>query len=100
MSLPLQLTLKLEANLSKLYHICYSQDEDIAAIKQILQNFESKASDFNLTSREVEKRKNAYKVNVDERDKLRRMYDSSLARRIPNSTAAKAADDMDKVVYF
>jgi hypothetical protein len=47
--------------------------------------------------REIEKRKNAYQANLDERNKLNRMYDESLARRVPNSVAAKAADNMDKV---
>jgi hypothetical protein len=50
--------------------------------------------------KEIEKRKNAYQVNVDERDKLKRMYDQSLNRRIPNSVSAKAADDMEKVDIF
>jgi hypothetical protein len=65
----------------------------------MLQNFEGKAKDLNLMPREIEKRKNAYQANVDERDKLKRMYDESLARRVPNSLAAKAANDMDKVPF-
>ena len=47
--------------------------------------------------RELEKRSNAYQVNVDERDKLKRTYDENVALRVPNTVSAKAADDMDKV---
>lgn len=45
----------------------------------------------------LEKRRNAYQVNVDERNKLKRIYDENVALRVPNTVSAKAADDMDKV---
>lgn len=50
--------------------------------------------------RELEKRRNALQVNFDERDKLKRMYDESLARIAPNSAHAKVAEDMNKVPIF
>jgi hypothetical protein len=39
--------------------------------------------------RDLTKRRQALDVNIDEKKKLKRMYDESLSRRIPNTRAAQ-----------
>ena len=39
--------------------------------------------------RDLDKRRQALKVNIEEKNRLKRMYDESLAVKIPNSRAAQ-----------
>lgn len=64
----------------------------------MIDNFQKKSKDLGLTSKDLEKRKKAFDVNIGERNKAIEMYDASLARKIPNSAAAKATDNMNNVI--
>ena len=63
----------------------------------MLENFQKKSKDLGLTPKDVEKRKKAFDVSIGERAKMIEMYDASLPRKIPNSSAAKASDNMNTV---
>ena len=54
---------------------------------------------MNLMQRDLDKRRQALDVNVEEKNKLQRMYDESLARRVPNSRAAQEADNKAEVLF-
>ena len=73
------------------------KDEQIETIRIMLENFQKKSKDLGLTSKDIEKRKKAFDVNIGERAKAIEMYDASLARKIPNSSAVKASDNMNTV---
>lgn len=40
-------------------------------------------------ARDLNKRRQALDVNIREKDRLKKMYEESLARRVPNSRAAE-----------
>ncbi len=63
----------------------------------MLENFERKSKDLGLTSKDIEKHKKAFDVSFGERAKVIEIYDGLLARKIPNSSAAKTSDNMNTV---
>jgi len=53
-----------------------------------------------LTPKDIEKRKQALSVNVEEKNKLQNLYNESLARKVPNTAAAVVAENNEKVSFF
>lgn len=49
--------------------------------------------------RELDKKKQALEVNVEEKNRLKRMYEESLTRRVPNSRAAEEAENHERVGF-
>ena len=45
------------------------KDEQIETIRIMLENFQKKSKDLGLTSKDIEKRKKAFDVNIGERAK-------------------------------
>lgn len=46
------------------------KDEEIETIRIMLDNFQKKTKDLGLTSKDIEKRKKAFDVNIGERAKV------------------------------
>jgi hypothetical protein len=44
--------------------------------------------------RDLDKRRQALEVNIEEKSKLKRMYDESFSRKIPNTRAAQEAENV------
>jgi hypothetical protein len=49
--------------------------------------------------RDLDKRKQALDANIEEKNKLKRIYEESLARKVPNTRAAQEADKKEKVTF-